>query len=224
MNARRCAFEALMRVEKGGAYSTLAVSAQLKECEEQDKALASALFYSVLENRELLDYIIATLTVQGKRPEPKVMQILRLGLCQLLYFDSIPESAAVNECVKLCKTVKLSYATGFVNGVLRSFLRNSCGYALPDERKDYTKYISVKYSCPMWIVKLWASAYGKELCLKTASSLAGRPPVFARVNTLKTDTRGLIEALRSEGVEAQETGDGNAVCLPACGDIERLES
>lgn len=144
-NARQSAFEILYKVERSGAYSNLALDAQLssKDGADGESALLTALVYGVLERLITLDYNISLYLRQPlKKLKPEVLIALRIGAYQLLFMDRIPESAAVNESVKLVKNNRAQFAAGLVNAVLRKVASN--GLQLPDE-SDRLKFMSVKY-------------------------------------------------------------------------------
>jgi len=227
MTARRAALEALRRTEKG-AYSTIALDNILDkhDIDERDRALASALFYGVQENQTLLDAAIASLLRKpNQKLESDVRHILRMGIYQLGYMDRIPESAAVDEAVKLTRQTGHPSAAGFVNGILRSYIRAGKRTPLPDRSKDPLLWLSLKYSCPMWITELWVNSYGEELCEEIMSTFSGRPPMFARVNTTRCTRQELIGKLAAEGVEAREYPLlPDAVILEETGDVEQLKA
>ena len=177
-NARLTALKALLRVEEGKGYSNLVLDHGLAASglDGRDAAFASALFYGVLERRITLDYQISRYSKMplSQMAEP-VKEILRLGFYQLLYMDKVPQSAAVNESVKLTRAVKKDKASGFVNGILRSFIRDGCPCRLPAETAD--DYLMVKYACPQWIIDLWITSYGwkePELRKPDVKCAAGR--------------------------------------------------
>lgn len=114
-SARQSAFEILYKVERSGAYSNLALDAQLssKDGADGDSALLTALVYGVLERLITLDYNIALYLRQPlKKLKPEVLIALRIGAYQLLFMDRIPESAAVNESVKLVKNNRRAVCGG----------------------------------------------------------------------------------------------------------------
>lgn len=225
MSARKAALDALKRTEKG-AYSTIALDNILAKgnMDERDKALASALFYGVLENRAQLDAAIsALLRKPNQKLEDDVRLILRMGIYQLGYMDRIPDSAAVDESVKLTRRTGHNAAAGFVNGILRSYIRAGKKTPLPERSKDPLLWLSLKYSCPMWIVELWVSCYGEELCEEILSTFAGRPPIFARVNTQRIDCDSLTAELAQESVRAKNYPMlKDALILEETGDVESL--
>ncbi len=192
-NARKTAVKVLLKIEKEGAYSNLAVAEALKNAEltPQDKALATALIYGVLDRKITLDFILSKfLKTPVSKTEPFTLAVLRTALYQIKYMDKIPESAAVNEAVKIMKSSKFGRNSGFVNGVLRSVLRTEVDLPQGDNAED----LSIKYSCPLWIVKSFLKDYGAEdtkALLEESIKPAG---TVLRINTVKTD----IEMVKSK--------------------------
>lgn len=225
MTARRAALEALKRTEKG-AYSTIALDNILDKhrLDDRDRGLASALFYGVQENQTLLDAAIASLLRKpNQKLESDVRHILRMGIYQLGYMDRIPDSAAVDEAVKLTRQTGHASAAGFVNGILRSYIRAGKTTPLPERSSNPLLWLSLKYSCPMWITELWINSYGEELCERIMSTFSGRPPMFARVNTTRCTRAELMAKLAAEGVEAREYPLlPDALILEETGDVEQL--
>nr|HPR39978.1 transcription antitermination factor NusB [Oscillospiraceae bacterium] len=159
---RILAAKAGMRVSSGG-YSNLTLDSALRnsKLDARDKAFAAALFYGTLERRITLDREIARFCSRPlEKLTPAVLESLRLGFYQILYMDSVPDSAAVSESVELVKTLGAASASGFVNGVLRSFLRSGgktdFGALPPTER------LSAEYAAPLWLCEMWTAAYGTE--------------------------------------------------------------
>lgn len=207
INVREAAFGVLDKVLSEGAYSNLALNQCIKEnnLKSVDASFLTALVYGTLERLVTIDYIIRSLSsVPFRKIEPATLIILRMGIYQLLYMDKVPDSAAVNESVKLAKEKKLFKSSGFINGLLRSFLRNEKKYSLPDE-KDKSRCLSVKFSCPEYLVSLWLKAYGEEITSEVLASLSGRPPLSIHTNTLKLTPGELLSNLKAEGVEAQQS-------------------
>ena len=124
--ARQTAFEALLRVERDKAYSNLILDKLLSDPQlpAREKAFASALFYGVCEKKLLLEYNLARLSSRPVNElDTALLIILEMGLYQLFFADSVPQSAAVNESVKLCKANRLNSDAGFVNAVLHAGAR-----------------------------------------------------------------------------------------------------
>ena len=222
---RNTALAVLLKIEQDKAYSNIALNNAVKEqkLNKTDSSFVSALVYGVLERKLTLDYIIKQYSkIPLRKIELKTKLILRLGILQLLFMDKIPESAAVNESVKLAKKHKLQKSAGFINGVLRSITRAEVKYKLPD-KSDLVYYYSIKYSVPQELVRLWLNSYGELNAEELFKSLSGRPKFFARVNTLKTVPDSLMATLKESGVSAEKSEIlPNALCLKNTGAIERL--
>ena len=113
-----------------------------------------------------------------------------------MFMNKIPDSAAVNEAVKLVKNSKNKHLSGFVNGVLRNVLRNDI--KLPDDNS--VKSLSIKYSCPEWIIESFICDYGLDNAIELLKYSLQAPPVTLRVNTLKINTDDLINELLQENI------------------------
>ena len=204
-NVRMTAYQVLYRVLYEDAYSAIAINHAIHEEKlgGVDASFLSALVYGVLERKLTLEYIIRQYSsIRIKKIEKKTLIVLYLGVYQLIYMDKVPDSAAVNESVKLCKALRLYHSSGFVNAVLRNMVRAEKAYKLP-ERSDQIKYLSVVYSCPESLVKEFLDTYGVEITEKILSGILGRPPITVRVNTLKTDKATLTAALEEKGIKVE---------------------
>lgn len=202
-NARQLAFEILVRVEKDKAYSNLTIDSFLSQStlDTRDKAFVSHLVYGVIERKITLDYQLSQhLTQPLKKLKTQVLTILRIGAYQIFYMDKVPDSAAVNESVKLSKANKLTFASSLINAVLRKCSKN--GLVFPD--KADKEYISVLYSCPVWLCEKLIKEYGREDAEKFLASCEGGADTVIRVNTLKTDCEALTQKLSAEGVKVKK--------------------
>ena len=201
MKARKLAFQALLRMETAKSYSNLTLDVLLKaeNPEPRERQLAANLFYGVLERKLTLSYLIEKYTKKKLASlDPEVVVALELGLYQLLYMDGIPQSAAVNESVELIKKSRKKSAAGFVNGVLRSFLRDGRRVELPEG--DTLRRASIEFSMPLPILKRWAKDYSPETAVELAKACLGRPPLHGRVNTLRCTVAEVIASLEKDGV------------------------
>lgn len=225
VSPRRTAYNVLMKIGSEGGYSNISLNEALSgtNLETRDKSFVTKIVYGVLENSYYLDYIIDKYSkVKSSKLETEVRCILRMGIYQLTFLD-IPDSAAVNECVKLAKKLKLFRAAGFINGLLRNYIRDGKAVELPDPKQNIQKYLCVKYSCPMWLVELWQQAYGSEICENILCSLSERPPIYARVNTLKISPDELIKSFAESGVGAVRSGIiPNCLVLENTGSVREL--
>ena len=199
-NAREAAYLSLMRTERDKSYSNIEIDSVIKRSglEGAEKGLYTNLVYGVIEHRLTLDHWISLVSAKplGKL-DAEVLTILRMGLYQMVYLDRIPDSAAVNESVKLAKKYRGS-AASFVNAALRNFRRKFDVPPYPD-RNDRMKYLTVRYSCGEDVVRILESYGDAEPILAAFSE---NPPVTLRVNTLKTTRVELLELLEKDGIEA----------------------
>lgn len=223
-NARKAALEVLIKMEKDKAYSNLTLENynKLSLLDTRDRAFVSALVYGVTERLITLDYQLNLyLNKPASKLKSDVRNLLRMGAYQILFMDKIPVSAAVNESVKIAKE-KCSYASSLVNAVLHKITDR--GLVLP-ENTDSTDYLSIKYSCPEWLINKWNKDYGSENTIGILDSSFGGDAITIRVNTTATTTEQLLKTLREENVTCDEGELENSIeikSLPCSIDI--LES
>ena len=222
--ARQIAFEILLKIEKDKAYSNLAIDSAVKAfCPDStDCAFISRLVYGVTERKITLDYIIEqNLNQPLNKLKKEVLIILRLGVYQLLFSDKIPQSAAVNESVKLAKSNKCGFASGLVNAVLRNV--GAKGFALPDDT-DNVKRISVLYSAPEELVKFLSHHYGESNAEEFLRSALEPKKIFVRVNNVKITADELKSKLEKEGVAVKNTPLPDALEININKAVYELES
>lgn len=164
----------------------------------QEKAFMKRLFEGTLERMIELDYCIDQFSkVKVAKMKPVIRTIMRMSVYQILYMDAVPDSAACNEAAKLAAKKGFSTLKGFVNGVLRNIVRNKEQLPYPDKEKDLETYLSVTYSMPMWIVKLWLEQLGKETTEELLKGLLAEHPVTIRLRKDKLEE--IEKALQSQG-------------------------
>ena len=205
-NPRQTAVEALCNLHRQDGYSNLVLGRTMDKCglSARDKTLAAALFYGVLERQITVDYILEKFLNQKISRLPlEVAEILRTGLYQLYFMQKIPAAAAVDEAVKLSKTMGQHTHAALINGVLRTADRERKNLRYPDEKNAPLRFLEVKYSCPTELISLWQESYGKTNTEGFLKSALGRPPLTVRVNTTKTTPEELIEKLSQEGIQAE---------------------
>ncbi len=187
--ARTVAAKALIRVDRGG-YSQLILDAALGSAQlsPRDAAFASALFYGVIERKMTLDHCIAKYARHAL--SDTVANILRMAFYQLIYLDSVPAHAAVDEAVSMTRALGQRSAAGMVNGVLRSFLRDGC--VIPPVKGTTSQKLAVEYSCSQDIAEKFIEWYGEQKAREILSASIGRPPLYIRANTLKTSADELV--------------------------------
>ena len=203
IGAREAALLTLYEIFKNSAYSNLALKERMIKCKgmsDPEKALLTNLVYGVVSRHYTLIHIIGKYSsIKPKKLADYVRIILELGLYQLLYTDKIPESAAVNESVKLAKRYGRKGSDRFVNAVLRSFCRDGCQISYPD---NADQYLSVKYSYSIDMVKQFINNFGRERAEKVMAALNEPAPLMLRANTLKCSAEQLIIELNKRGIKA----------------------
>ncbi len=205
MDDRFLAYKILNKIERDKAYSNITVDVVLNENEATSAPFVCSLVYGVIERKITIDYFLSKFLTQPiKKLNPQVLTILRMGVYQIKFMDKVPDSAAVNESVKLSKKVKCSFASGLINSVLRKIASNEI--QLPEtDNKIYD--LSIKYSCPESLVEHYINDYGYIHAERILSSSLGSAPLFIRVNTLKISPENLIYQLEQEGVIAKQVND-----------------
>jgi len=199
MGARDTALSALIACRTQGAWADGAIKEYTARdrLDAREAALAARLLYSVVQNRMLLDFYISSF-LKGKLKDlqPVVLDILRLGAVQILLFDKVPDSAAVNEAVNQGKKLANPRAASLINGVLRNLSRGKDSLPEPPD-------LSTKYSCPAELTKLLRHCVGDDLLESLLQSHNEAPAMTVQVNTLRTTVPALQELLREQGISAE---------------------
>lgn len=194
---RRAALYAVERIE-GGAFSNIIINDVISKGSftPADKALFATLTRGVTERRITLDHIINSLSsLPPSKIDADARNILRMGIYQLVFMDNIPNHAAVNECVNLCR----KRSKGFVNAVLRNFIRGGFKYDLPT---DPIEKMSVECSASTELCKRFVSIFGEEKARAILLSSFGTGTDLC-TNTLKITRDELIDKIRELGYNAQ---------------------
>jgi 16S rRNA (cytosine967-C5)-methyltransferase len=219
VTAREAAFRTLTACEQQDAWADGFLKRTLREgaLDGREAALATRLTFGVLQNRMLLDWYIDRLT--RKKLELPVRTALRLGVYQMLFLTRVPVSAAVNESVKLTKAyARNPAASKLVNAVLRSLERQKQELAPPED-------LSILYSHPRWLVDAFLQRLGEEETRALLTCHNGEPPTVAQVNTCRTSSQAIREALTAAGVKVTpHPWLKDCFELQNTGSIEALES
>ena len=148
-----------------------------------DRALCQELVYGVVRWQAALDWLVARKT-DGRKQKPVLQNLLRLGLYQIFWLDRIPAHAAVHETVELTRHSGFGAQAGFVNAVLRGYLRefDAAKKALAGLKLSNP---AVGFSHPQWLVERWQRRFGEETTRQLLAWNNTPPRIFARVNTLK---------------------------------------
>src|SRR5688572_5940799 len=211
--ARRAAFQALVAIdaERADLPGALAAS-RASLADDRDRALTATIVTGTLRWQRTLDYLIEHF---AKRPltriDPQVLTILRLSLLQLLHLDRVPAAAVVDDAVSLTRTARKSSASGFVNAVLRSMLRQRHKLPLPErppdpaDRKAALAYLGVTFSHPEWLVERWLDRYSFDQVEAWVQFNNDAAPLTLRANTLRITREQLQDRLTRHDVETTPT-------------------
>jgi len=166
---------------------------------KKDRALLQAIVYGVLRWRAKLDWIIDYFSKTPlQRIDPKVMNILRIALFQIIYLNRIPVSAAVNTSVEMAKSVTKPYVVGFINGLLRNASKRYQQVLFPDVNKDPASALAVNKSFPKWMLERWLDRFGLEETVLLCDAVNTIPPLTVRCNTLKARRKTLLKRLEKD--------------------------
>ena len=206
VNTRELILEILLEVTEKGQYSHLVIRSVLDKYQYLDKrerAFLTRVAEGTIQRQIELDYILDQFSkVKVRKMKPVIRAILRMGVYQLKYMDSVPASAACNEAVKLAKKKGVGQLSGFVNGVLRGVSRSLDQFTYPEESVDAVKAWSVRYSMPDWIVAQWIGDYGKERTKEILAASLLEAPITVRTNLERITPEALAERFKEEGVTA----------------------
>jgi 16S rRNA (cytosine967-C5)-methyltransferase len=199
-NPREIAVQVLQRRQGGEFVENLLDSAlERARLSPADRGLCQELVYGIVRWQATLDWLISRKT-RTSAPKPLLQDLLRLGLYQIFWLDRIPNHAAVNETVELAKRNRLSAQAGFINAVLRGYLREfDTTKALLADLKVNQPHLG--YSQPQWLIDRWEKRWGRDQTLRLLEWNNSPPKSFARVNTLKADAGKLLTQWRDENVD-----------------------
>lgn len=224
MNAREAAVQALLRIEEEGGYSNIVLEELLSDFDGDaaERGLLTRLVYGVVERRLTLDFCLNSVSnTPVKKMEPPVRELLRVGAYQLLFTSRIPAYAVIHESVEQVAKAGLARLKGFVNGVLRGV--QAQGTALIESLPDTDKGLERHYSCPRPLIRAWRDAYGEEMCRRLLAEINEAPPVYIRVNTLKTTVAAFTALLEKAGLAFSTVpGLEGALRLPSAQALLRL--
>jgi len=207
-NTRLLALEVLVEVEKKNIFVKDALNKLLFQkqfASKQDRAFISRLVEGVTEHQVKLDYIINQVSkTPVNKCKPLIRCLLRMTVYQIMYMDSVPEEAACDEAVKLAKKKGFRNLTGFVNGVLRNVVRHKDEITFPTKEEDFSLYLSITYSMPLWIVKHMIDWYGEEQVENMLESFLEEDDLTIRINDNLITKKELIEKLKEKNIQVSE--------------------
>lgn len=223
---REIALKALYKIDKEGAYSNIALDEVLnnnrEKIEERDIGLISEIVYGTITWKLTIDEIIKKYSnIRLKKISPWILNILRMGIYQIVFLDKIPKSAAVNESVNLAKRYGHKSSSNFVNAVLRKI--DKCDYNEFFGIEDDKLRISLTTSMPLWIIEELLKDKTIEEVEEICKSSNIRPKISIRINKLKTNKKQLGELLKERNIEFEDGILDNFLVLTKAKNIENLD-
>ena len=223
--AREIALKVLYKVEKEDAYSNIALNQLLKEnknIDERDVGLISELVYGTITWKLTLDEIIKKYSnIKLKKISVWILNILRMGIYQIIFLDKIPKSAAVNESVNLAKRYGHKSSSNFVNAILRKVSVDD--YKELEEIKDDKERISKTTSMPMWIIEELLKQKDIKEVEEICKNSNLKPNTTIRINKLKTNKKELEEKLDERKIEYLEGSLEDFFVLKKVKNIENID-
>ncbi len=200
-NPRKIAADIVYNVSKGCNLSEEIEKLRLKnDLSKLDIRFVTEIVNGTVRKLEFIDCAISNASdIKLNKISPFVLAVMRCGTYQILFMDKVPDSAAVNESIKLIRKARNPRLCGFANAVLRKVSKNGFNIKLPS---DIDEKLSVKYSCPLWITKIFTESLGDE-AEQLLGALNKKPPTVIRTNTLKTTSEELVGTLSSKGWECK---------------------
>ena len=207
VNERELVLGILLEITKNGEHEHIILRNPLSKyqyLEKRERAFITRVVEGTLEHMIEIDYIINQFSkVKVNKMKPVIRTIIRSAVYQILYMDSVPNSAVCNEAVKLAAKRGFVNLKGFVNGVLRNIDRNVSNIQYPG-RENMLEYMSIKYSMPMWILEKWQKSYDLETMEKMLQGFLEEKGTTIRCNLHRISKEELIQKLREEQVTVKE--------------------
>jgi len=198
----------LLQINEEGMPSHLALGGALSKYQflpKTDRAFITRVCEGTLEYQIRIDYILNRFSrISTDKMKPVIRELLRSAVYQMLYMDSVPDSAACNEAVKLAQRRGFYSLKPFVNGVLRSVAREKDTIVFPDRSEDPVKSLSVCYSMPEELVVRWLEVYGEDTTEKMLKAFLEPRPVTVRCRTYLHSPERIREELRAQGVRVED--------------------
>ena len=223
---REIALKTLYKINEEEAYSNIALDEEIKQnrnkLTEKDIGLISEITYGVTTWKLTLDSIIKKYSkIRLKKISPWILNILRMGIYQIIFLDKIPKSAAVNESVNLSKRYGHTSSSNFVNAILRKVDKKD--YEELFQIKDDVERVSKTTSMPEWIIKELMKNNKMDKVEEICKNSNLKPKIMIRVNRIKTTPSELKLKLDERNIEYSETKIEEFINLKKVKNIENLD-
>ena len=208
VNTRELILEILLQINEEGEHSHIAIRNALSKYQflpKQDRAFITRVCEGTLEYRIYIDYIIDSFSkIKVDKMKPPIREILRSAVYQLRFMDRVPDSAVCNEAVKLTQRKGFYNLKPFVNGVLRTVIRQAEQLEYPPRERNLVRYLSVRYSMPETLVLRWLNDYGEQTTEKMLADFLEEKPLTIRCRTYLNSVEDTCASLRSQGVTVEQ--------------------
>ena len=203
-DTREVVLTTLLDIEKNHTFSNTALNTALKANQfmsKHDRAYITRMVEGVTEKRIRLDYIINSFSkTRVNKCKPLIRCVLRMGVYEMFYMDSIQDHTTCNLCVKLATDHGFGSLRGFVNGVLRNIARSKYSIVYPDRSEDLQKYLSVKYSIPEELAGILLKDHDSDTVERMLESGEDDRPTAIRVNTAVISADDFADKLERAGI------------------------
>lgn len=208
VNIREIILGVLQEITEEEAHSHVVLREVLEKyqyLEKRDRSFITRVVEGTLEHMIQLDYIIEQFSnVPVYNMKPLIRNLLRMSVYQLKYMDTVPDSAVCNEAVKIAQRRGFYNLKGFVNGVLRNTARRLSQVRYPDPQQEPLRYLSVKYSFPVWMLNKWVAQFGYETTEKICRDSHMEKGTIVRCNLQKASKEEIVADLQSQGITVKE--------------------
>ncbi|KRM96573.1 ribosomal rna small subunit methyltransferase b [Liquorilactobacillus aquaticus DSM 21051] len=204
-SVRFLAVELLTRIEQEGAYSNIVLDQAIRKntLSKRDANLLTNIIYGVLQHRMTLEYWLEPFVKKEKKIIPWVKQLLLSALYQMQFLDKVPDHAILNESIEIAKYKGHDGIRKFTTGVLHAVLRN--GVRDFKDVSDNNKKLSLEASVPEWLVLKLIEQNGAEKTDNILNSINKHPHQAVRINTSNNTKKEILEGLKSENLEFEES-------------------
>ena len=205
-NPRQLAVQTLNKLEDTEDFLREVLDLHLRQSDLSglDQALYTELVYGTVRMRKNLDYV---LSLFSKRPlqqlKPTILNNLRVASYQILYLDRVPDSAAVNEGVKLARRFGHQGIANFTNAILRQLVDNRGQISYPPLEHEPIEHLALKYSFPEWVITGWLKQWGVEQTQQLCEAMNKAPELHVRTNTLRTAPQELTAYFQQRRVQVE---------------------
>ena len=207
-NARKLAVDILVRVELDKAYADILLDQLLQTggMSARDRSLVTEIVYGTLRWRGRIDLHLKQLTRRSfEETDPYIKNLLRITLYQISFLDRVPEYAALNEAVTLAKMHAGNRVSGFVNGVVRNFIRTKRTETAPNPDSCGVAALADYWSHPEWLINEWIEYLGKANVTALLEANNRQAPLVLRANIRRINPQALLGEFQTHGIEALPT-------------------